>query len=143
MKNNQKGFGAIEAMLIVMVIGTVALVGLYVFRQSSQDESKVTNNQLATLSGTVTEGPITPDVQPGNSNVVAVANHPIKAENSQGKVVSSSETDAQGRYLFHLPLGYYSLVFVPQVSPEALTNNSIQLKSGVNTLNLIVDTGIR
>jgi len=161
MKSSQKGFGVVEVLLIIVIVGAVGSIGWYVDRSlrstdrayssatrisnnaSPKFTHKTTSEDMATLSGTVTESPTSPLAQPGNSGTAAVANHAIQAENAKNKVVASTKTDAQGKYTLHVPPGLYTLVLVPQIGPSAPADNTVQVTLGANTFNLSVDTGIR
>lgn len=161
MNADQKGFSAVEAVLVIVIVGAIGFVGWYVYHSlrttnnaynaatktsnsaTPQFHTKKTDNGLATLTGTIAEGPITPTVQSGNSGTAAVANHALQAKDAQGKIVASTKSDAQGKYTLHVLPGSYTLVLVPQIGPGPLTNNTVQVKAGTNTYNLTADTGIR
>ena len=86
-KNNQKGFSAIETVLVLVIVGLVAFIAWYVFKSSSD-----TDTTLSTAANTQTEVPKT------TANTAVVV----------------TKTDTQGtKYLadtnnktLHLQLGY-------------------------------------
>lgn len=161
MKRTQHGFGALFVILILVIAAAVGAMGWYVYRSlqnmnATYGSATTTSNQAgpkfsskaagkntATLSGVITEGPTSPLSQAGTPSDAPVANHVVQARNAGGKTIASTKTNDQGKYTLHLAPGSYSLVLVPKVGLADPTNNTVQVKPGVNTLNLSVDTGIR
>jgi hypothetical protein len=56
MKNNQKGFGLVETLLILVIIGLVGFVGWYVWdSKSNRGLETGTNTNTKTTSGDLTD----------------------------------------------------------------------------------------
>ena len=161
MKRNLKAFSVIEVILILFLIGAVGSIGWYVYqalksinhtydtatatssRVSPKFGSRLANQAAVTLSGTVTQGPVSPVTKLGDPNVVVVANHVIQLKNVQTNVVMTAKTNSQGKYLFHVRPGTYTLVLVPQIGLGVLKNNIVRVAAGVNRFDITADSGIR
>ncbi len=151
MKRSHKGLGVVEIILVLVLISAVGAIGWYVYQalksiNHTYDSATATssraapkfgsrlNQALATLSGTVTEGPLSPVTKLGDPNVAVVANHGLQLKNAQGSVVLSGQTDAQGKYVLQVSPGDYTVVLIPPIGPGVLKNNAIRV---------VADTGIR
>ena len=160
MKRSHKGLGVVEIILVLVLISAVGAIGWYVYQalksiNHTYDSATATssraapkfgsrlNQSLATLSGTITAGPVSPVTKLGDPNVAVVANHGLQLKNAQGNVVLSSKTDSQGKYLFHVSPGNYTVVLTPPIGLGVLKNNAIRVVAGANRLDLVADTGIR
>ena len=160
MKRNYKGLSVLEIILVLVLISAVGAIGWYVYQalksiNHTYDSTTVTSSRAApkfgsrlnqapaTLSGTVTAGPISAVTKVGDSNVVVVVNHGLQLKNSQGIVVLSGKTDARGKYSFQVSPGNYTLSLTPPIGTGVLKNNTVRVVTGVNHLDLTADSGIR
>lgn len=140
-------------MILVLFVAVAAVLGVsgwYVYQSSRGNTdtglaalmSRVTGGGSATLSGTVTEGPVQPVCRINVPCEAPVANHELVADDQQGHQVASTKTDAQGDYTLHLSPGHYTLTLVPRIGLGVGTA-SVDVVGGANHYNLSVDTGLR
>jgi hypothetical protein len=98
----------------------------------------------ATVTGRVTAGPTCPVERPDDPCPPAPVSATVRATTSQGRVVASTHTAADGRYRLRLRAGSYTLVAVtskafPQCSPVTVTVKARQSAR----VAISCDTGIR
>lgn len=127
----------------VLVFAFVIAVLTAYFIFASRTGHLNTNNSLATLSGTVTEGPTTPvctDSTPCSSPAI---NHIVQALDPNGSVIASATTNSNGEYVLHLRPGHYALKVVPQIGVGSTQEKNLDVIAGDNTFNISIDTGIR
>ena len=147
MKNTNTGFGLIGLLVMLVLFVVIAAVGISLYGSLhiagsgvfSRIESTVKGE--ATLEGTVTIGPTTPVCRAGSPCTSLVANHTIVAKDIQGNTVATTTTDSNGKYVFHLKPGRYTLVPVPSIGLNM--GMPVIVIGGDNHFNLNLDTGIR
>lgn len=139
MKSRMLGFTLI--FLIVAVVVVAIVLGVVGWRVYDVLISRSGGNQETTLTGFVTEGPISPVCRMGDSCTRPITNHTVEAV-VQGGVVASASTDNSGYYRLSLKPGRYSLMLVPKVGTR-ITNSQVNVVAGANTFNISIDTGIR
>jgi hypothetical protein len=98
MRRNQKGFGAVEGLLILVIVGLIGFVGWYVYRAMQN-----TNN--AYNSATKTSASASPKFGKAAKNSKSVAK-PSKADPTAGWATLKSP---DGSFNFKAPMGWVSL----------------------------------
>src|SRR4051794_28108520 len=98
----------------------------------------------ATLTGRVTAGLTCPVERPDHPCPPAPVSATVQVKTSRGRVVASTNTDAEGRYRLRLRAGSYTLVAVtpkrlPRCSPVNVTLKPNQIAHAA----ISCDTGIR
>ena len=157
MRQNQKGFGVIVALLTVLLVGAVGLMVWFVYNarqqplnsptetKSSATEQCNNDSNLSILSGAVTEGPIRPGpVRQGEQSSRPVGNHAIEARDSNAQVIATTKTDNDGKYVLCLKPGHYALVLSPKVGLGTIKGNEVEVTKGSNrNFDISLDTGLR
>lgn len=145
MKLKANGFAIIEILILVVVLCVLMGMGWYIHNHNEsgilQNHSESTSQ--ASLTGVIVKTPISPNSQFATSNEAVVSGHTLQAIDTQGKIVASTKTDRQGRYMLRLAPGKYKLQLVPAISPSGTVVGTVTIKPGENTYNISVDTGIR
>jgi hypothetical protein len=141
MRHKQAGFSLAIVALLVVVAAATSLISWRVYVASSTPTSSVEVG--ATLTGIISEGPTAPVCRTDVSCERPVSNHTVEALDSSGGIVAQGSTDDNGRYTLQLQPGHYTLVLVPKVGLGNIPDNQVDVKAGVNTHNLSVDTGLR
>jgi|GEM_PF-1607509 hypothetical protein len=113
------------------------------FTNPADTSNSLNTAGLAILSGVVTQGPTAPVCSTSGGCYSVVSNHTIEAEDSDGKIVTTTKTDSNGKYTLHLKPGHYSLVLVPSIGSGVLKGNEVDVINGTNSLDLSADTGMR
>ena len=153
-QSNNEGFAFLAGLIVVMIVVILSLAGWYVVNSQHHSNSSAEAGSSGTspangttLSGTVSESPISGPAYPGtcdqnNPCSRPIANHTLEALNDHGKVIATTKTSDQGKYTLSLPAGQYFLILVPKVGISD-THVSVDVKPGANHFDLDVDTGIR
>jgi hypothetical protein len=98
----------------------------------------------AKLVGRVTASPTCPVERPHHPCPSAPVSATVQATNSHGKVIASTQTDANGRYQLQLRAGTYTLVAVtPNVLPRCSPVSVTVRATGTTRAAISCDTGIR
>lgn len=142
MKRKQYGFSVVWLCVLIATVVVAALAGWRVYQIRSGMLANDTP-ATATLAGTVVEGPTAPICRANVSCERAVGNHTIEAVDTSGHIAATGKTDDAGRYSLQLRPGHYSLVLAPQIGLNPITKYQVDVKAGVTTYDLSVDTGLR
>lgn len=142
MKHDRQGSSALWLVLLVLVVAMTGVIGWRVYEARSSANIGTTSAE-ATLTGTVTEGPTAPVCREGDSCTRTVSNHTIEALDVSNSIAATSKTDDNGRYTLRLQPGRYTLILVPQIGLGHTANGQVDVKAGITTHDLTVDTGIR
>jgi hypothetical protein len=98
------------------------------------------------LTGSVTKGPLAPLQRPGTSSESGVRSAHIDIATTDGKPVTSVETDSAGTFRVDLPSGTYK-VTMPSLYGAMFTKDLpaiVHVSSGKEKrLDIHLDTGIR
>jgi len=95
------------------------------------------------VSGHVTAGPITPVSRPGQPNTRPVAGARVEALRGTD-VAAVTSTDRAGYYQVPLPPGTYVIaVTYPGLRPAPMTRTAVVSAGRPETLDFVLDTGIR
>jgi hypothetical protein len=154
MRKDQNGYSFVMLLSALVIVLIMIFAGRYVIKAkqiadknyneagTSNTSQSVQSDNLATLSGMVTQGPNSPVCGPTvdcNQSRPAVG-VTLQAVNNDGKVVASDKTSVSGQYIMHLPVGHYSIKVASM--PLAKSQN-IDVHQGNNSLDVGLDTGIR
>jgi len=99
------------------------------------------------LAGTLTKGPLSPVERPGTpARPSGVADAQIDIVTTEGKLLTSVETDSSGTFSVNLPAGTYK-VTMPSLYGAMFTKDlpaTVTIAAGQQTrLDIRLDTGIR
>jgi hypothetical protein len=102
------------------------------------------NASTATLTGNVTAGPTCPVERADHPCPQTPVSATVQAQSGKGRVVASTHTDKDGRYLLRLRVGTYTIVAItpkmlPRCSPVRVTLRAAR----TTRATLSCDTGIR
>lgn len=98
-------------------------------------------NGVATLTGTVTEGPIMPVCVNTKPCFRVLGDRQIDAEDTDNTIVASTTTDANGMYTLYLAPGTYRLTSSPSIGLKA--SQPVTVHAGTNHFDLRFETSIR
>lgn len=142
MKHKQHGFSVVWLGVLIAVVAVAGVAGWRVYQiRSGMSASDI--SATATLVGVVTEGPTAPICRADVSCERAVSNHTIEALDASGHIAATGKTNDAGQYSLQLRPGHYSLVLVPQIGLSPASKYQVDIKAGVTTYNMSVDTGLR
>lgn len=138
--NRSNGFGLI-ALLVVLVVAAGIAFGWYAYHTGGITNILKSAKKTAVVTGIVTSGPITPVCRAGESCISVVSNHTIELEDANGVVAASAKTNDNGLYVLNVYPGTYTLVLVPKIGLGA--GKQVTVKSGMNNVDYMVDSGLR
>ena len=116
-------------------------------RRASALQLSVIVQPSGILAGTLTKGPLSPVERPGTpSRPSGVAGAQIDIVTTEGKLLTSVETDSSGTFSVNLPAGTYK-VTMPSLYGAMFTKDlpaTVTIAAGQQTrLDIHLDTGIR
>ncbi|SRR5258708_1038943 len=142
MEGKQSGFTFVALAIGILLVILLGIVGARVYDIRTANNTPQSVVQVK-LEGVVSEGPTSPVCAADVPCTRTVDGHIVEAVDARGNVVASTKTDGSGHYSLSLAPGQYTLVLVPKIGLGNITGNQVDVKTGTNTFDLSVDTGLR